>query len=99
MNNNTVARELFEGFSGLGLSSARGKGAHRLDNFRVLADGSLEKREGIRQIAALPADIRGIYGFVDGVDEVVLAVSSNNLYRISAEGEQVTFAPCFETES
>lgn len=99
MNNNTFAHEIFNGFSGLGLSSARGQTSRRLDNFRVLADGSIQKREGIRQIADLQAEVRGIYAFVDGDEDVILAVAGNSLYRISATGEQVLFGPCFETDN
>ncbi|MBE6662236.1 MAG: hypothetical protein E7606_03010 [Ruminococcaceae bacterium] len=98
MSNNTVARELFDGFSGFGLSSVRGKGACRLDNFRVLADGSLEKREGMRQIASLPLAVRGICSFADADGEVLLAVAGNRLYRLTSEGE-TSFSSCFTSEN
>ncbi len=98
MSNNTVARELFEGFSGLGLSSGRGKSSCRLDNFRVLADGSLEKREGMRQIASLPLAVRGICSFADANGEVLLAAAGNRLYRLTSAGE-ASFSICLENEN
>ncbi|MBO4979959.1 MAG: hypothetical protein J6D16_06090 [Clostridia bacterium] len=96
MNNNTACREVFDGFSGLGLSS-RGKTSCRLDNFRVLADGSLEKREGIRHLASLPRAVRGICSFPEGGEDVILAVAGNTLYRIRKNGETLSTS-CFVTE-
>ena len=95
MNNNMASCEVFESFSGLGLST-RGKTSCRLENFRVLADGSLEKREGIRQLASLPEPVRGVYSFFDGDEEVILAVCGNCLYQISRDGE-ILSSPCFST--
>lgn len=96
MNNNTISREVFDGFSGLGLSVASGKTACYPENFRVLADGSLEKREGTRLIASLPDAIRGVCSFSDPDGEVILAVAGDCLYRILEDG-QVLSAPCLET--
>ena len=96
MNNTTFSREAFEGFSGLG-RSPRGKTSCRLDNFRVLADGSLQKREGIRWLTSLPDAVRGVYAFPEGSEDVILAAAGTRLYRISADG-QVTSNACFSTE-
>ena len=97
MNNTMVSREVFDGFGGLKLSSPRGNGSCRLDNFRVLADGSLQSREGIRLLASLPEEIRGIYAFSDGEEEILLAVAGNSLYRISPANGTVVSASCFDT--
>ncbi len=97
MNNNTVSREVFEGFSGLG-QSACGKTSCRLDNFRVLADGSLEKREGIRQLASLKGDVRGVCSVFENGEDVILAVVGNSLYRIGRDGK-ILSAACLSTES
>lgn len=95
MNQNTVVREVFSGFSALGSQSGSTVG---IDNFRVLGDGSLEKREGYRQIASLRADVRGICRFVYEGVERLLAVAGKELYCIT-QGEQVKSAECFESES
>ena len=96
MNNNTVSREAFDGFSGLGLSP-RGKTSCRLDNFRVLADGSIEKREGMRHLASLPSALRGVYAFQEDGKDVILAVTGNQLHRILKNGERLS-TECFSTE-
>lgn len=96
MNNNTFSREAFEGFSGLGLSP-RGKTSCRLDNFRVLADGSIQKREGIRWLASLPSAVRGICAFPEGGEDVILAAAGNRLHRISKSGQTISTV-CFATE-
>lgn len=85
MNNNTVAREVFDGFSGLG-GSACGKGSCRLENFRVREDGSLEKREGMRWLASLPKKVRGVCAVSEGGREVILCVAGDRLYRVGEEG-------------
>lgn len=96
MNNNQRLREVMDGFeNGLSLSSPHGKTHCTIDNFRVLDDGSLQKREGSRLIANLPDSVRGICSFVDADTEILLAVAGNKLYRISPSDGQVSGNACF----
>ncbi len=96
MNTSFSVTERLDGFSGADLSTPCGKDYCRLENFRVLADGSIQKREGSYIIASLPGEIRGIRSFHDGGEEVLLAVSSDRLYRIDMLGG-VTSSAVFET--
>ncbi len=98
MNNNHMLREVFDGFGGgLSLSSPHGKISHSIDNFRVLEDGSIQKREGAKLIAKLPDTVRGICSYVDADTEILLAAAGNSLYRISPSDGQVIGNACFST--
>lgn len=97
-NNTTVSREILDGFPGMDVSTSRGKKSCRLQNFRVLSDGSLEKREGVRLLASLGATVRGICSFTDGNEEVILAAAGNALYRIGSDGT-ITSSVAFATTS
>ncbi len=74
---------VFENFRGMDASAPYDKGGCvRLENFRVKRDGSLEKREGFRHIATLPAAVRAAYPYRDGGEEVLLVVAGSYLCRI-----------------
>ena len=99
MNNNHMLREALSGFgSGLSLSSPHGGTFCSIDNFRVLTDGSLQKREGVKLIAQLPDTVRGICSYVDADTQILLAAAGNSLYRICPADGQVSGNACFSTD-
>ena len=88
MNNKIDFSEVFDGFKGLDLTSPIGSGRlSQLKNFRLLFDGSAIKREGFGLIASLDGEIRGATAYVDGGEDIILAVSGSSLYRVNTEGE------------
>lgn len=99
INKNTVGKtECFDGFSGMDASSPFGKGTtYSLKNFRVLSDGSIEKREGYRHLATLPDLARAVCVFEDSGEEVLLAVAGNCLCRIRKADGDLQTAPVFAT--
>ncbi len=97
-NSSLMTRERFDGFSGMDISSPLGKSYCRPENFRVLSDGSLEKREGFFRVAKFSEAVRGVCGFRDGSQEVILAAVGRSLWRILPSGE-CDSAEVFESES
>lgn len=90
--------EIYDGFSGLDLTSPIGSGKlSQLRNFRLLSDGSALKRGGFRLIGQTADAIRGAAAYVDGGEDVILAVSGAYLYRVTAEGA-VSSSRVFDTE-
>lgn len=90
------AKEIFDGFGGISSSAALScEGVTDLSNFRILSDGSLEKRCGWRVYATLPATVRGVWqGTLDGIS-YCFAVGGNTVYRI--EGGATTALSTLET--
>ncbi len=85
MINKNVQKQsaVFENFHGMDTSAPFASGVcRRLENFRVRSDGSLEKREGYRNLATLPAIARAAYSYADGGEEVLLVVAGSYLCRI-----------------
>ena len=75
-----------DGFRGLDTSSPIGEGRTvALKNFKQLSDGSVEKRGGFKLLCTLDDKLRGEIAYVDGGEEVILAVAGGRLYRISVE--------------
>lgn len=86
---NVYARDTAEGFSGMDRSRIDGTAGTAWDvcNFRLLDDGSLEKREGYRRLSTLPEEIRGVWaGNVSG-KETLLAAAGSHVYLVAQEGE------------
>ncbi|MBQ7347180.1 MAG: hypothetical protein IJW55_04425 [Clostridia bacterium] len=76
-------KEVFDGFAGLGTAKMLGDTAAELCNFRLLADGSLEKRCGWQVWEELLGEVRGVWqGPMDGTS-CVFAVSEDTVYRIA----------------
>lgn len=73
-------------FCGLKQASAvSDQGASMMRNFRILEDGSLEKRCGYRVLHNLTAPIRGVWeGTLNG-ETLFFAVGGNTVYRKSAD--------------
>ncbi len=78
-----LAKVEFGGFGGIDTRevAAGGSSATEIVNFRVLPDGSLEKRCGYKSVFALPFKIRDIFaGYFDG-DFIAYVLSGNVLYK------------------
>lgn len=100
MINKNIANKTasFDGFSGMDSSSPFGKGkTFRLENLRLLSDGSLEKREGYRHLASLPDTVRGVYRYEDGGEEVLLCVAGSYLCRVTRHSEPDASVAFLET--
>lgn len=76
-------------FGGIDASSPNGDGglARDIQNFKVLADGSLALREGFATLAAPGAPIRGVWVGREGAETFLLAVAGAIFCRISSTGE------------
>ena len=86
----------FDGFAGMDASTPFGAGkALLLKNFRLLSDGSLEKREGYRHLATLSDVARGSYLLNEGGEQALLLVAGSKLYRVSLDDGQVKSASVF----
>lgn len=95
-----ICAEQVTAFRGIDASSPIGDGdfAYDMKNFKILADGSLQKRGGYRTLASLGAAVRG-FGFAwDGGEEVILAAVGRSLYRIALTGGDVRSAEVFGTD-
>ncbi len=89
---------VFENFGGMNAAAPFGEGSCVwLENFRVRNDGSLEKREGYRHIATLPAAVRAAYPYRDGGEEVLLLVAGSCLCRVRKSDGDMTFENTFVT--
>lgn len=75
-------QKAFQGFSGIGNSkNAKKLGCSELQNFRILSDGTLEKRCGFTKLKSLPGRIRGYWeGVIDGMEHC-FAVVGNTVYQ------------------
>ena len=82
------AKEIFSSFGGI---CAKGEtssaGASEMKNFRILPDGSIEKRCGWETAYELPDIVRGVWqGTVDST-LLTFAVCADTVYRIWPDGE------------
>jgi len=77
-----TVKEVYQGFAGIGYSSDPKKlGCQELQNFRILSDGTLEKRCGFTKLYDLPGIIRAFWGgLVDG-KKACFAVVGNTVYQ------------------
>lgn len=96
INKNIAGRAAsFDGFAGMDASTPFGKGkTFSLRNFRLLPDGSIEKREGYRHLATLPDAARAVSVWEEDDEQVLLCVAGSYLCRVS-EGGEVTSASVF----
>ncbi len=78
------AKEIFDGFSGIGANMAvGGKQASDIRNFRILSDGSLQKRCGWENLRSFSALVRAYWeGSVNQVN-YTFAVAGNQIYRLT----------------
>ena len=81
-----TVKEIYQGFGGIGNSTKKGRLACReLQNFRILADGTLEKRCGFRKLYGLSDRIRAFWeGILDG-EPLCFALVGNTVYRKNGE--------------
>lgn len=96
INKNIAGRAVsFDGFAGMDASTPFGKGkTFSLRNFRLLPDGSIEKREGYRHLATLPDAARAVSVWQEGGEQVLLCVAGSYLCRVT-EGGEVASASVF----
>ena len=73
------------GFGGLDCTARFHTGAAKMRNFRILSDGSLEKRCGYRSVYALKGPVRGVWEGTMGGDSYLFAVGSSTVYRQAPE--------------
>ena len=78
-----AASEILQSFGGIGQSSSsREHGSSDLQNFRILSDGSLEKRCGFKTKFAFSATLRGFWdGFIGGKPLTCAVAGSELLIR------------------
>lgn len=81
---NACAYEAVDAFGGIDRSALIGRlgEAFELENFRILSDGSIQKRDGYRLLCSLSAPIDAVRA-VPGDDEHVFALSGGGVWRIS----------------
>ncbi len=73
----------FQGFGGIRQCALLSEiGAFEMRNFRIRADGSLEKRCGYRKVMKLPFAVRGVWQGTIGNTDLTLAVSGVSVYRL-----------------
>ncbi len=54
-----------------------------LDNFRIMSDGSLKKRDGYTKLHTFDAKLRGAITVRNGTNETIYAVAGKKLYEIT----------------
>lgn len=91
------AHERIESFKGINTLSTIGNDgyAYCMKNFRVLSDGSIEKRAGVRRVAELTDNLRAITVARDGNDDVILAIDGHKLLRVDPQKNEVESASVF----
>ena len=82
------AKEVFSSFGGIcAKGETSSEGASEMRNFRILPDGSIEKRCGWETVHTFPDRVRAVWqGTVDGT-LLTYAVSGNTVYRILPDGD------------
>ena len=74
-------------FRGLGSSDTYlDDGADTMLNFRLTAEGTLQKREGIRNLTYLPGMVRGIWQGTIGGYPYTFIVTGNTVWQIDTDG-------------
>ena len=84
---NAIASAEFKGFEGIDTTAPHGyiPAAYDMENFRVLGDGSLQRRCGFAPVADFSTDIRGVWsGKLDG-EQLTFVVHSNMVSRVDPE--------------
>ena len=89
----------FDGFGGLKVNSPVGSGAMvAFNNFKLLPDGSAEKRKGFRHIYSVDGEYRGGIAYADGGEEIILCAVGKNLVRISVADSEASSCEIFSSE-
>lgn len=93
------ARDTAEKFTGMDRSRVAGTAdvAQDVCNFRILEDGSLEKREGYGKLSSLPEDIRGVWAGNIGGKETLLAAAGEHVYLVGQDGQVLAEAQVLVT--
>ena len=91
--NRAFAKEIFSSFGGIcSAGETTSQGASEMRNFRILPDGSIEKRCGWETVYALPDRVRGIWqGSIGGTD-LTYAVCGNTVYRVITDTDLTPLA-------
>ncbi len=93
------AKEILESFEGMGESlSMEKKRTSEILNFRILDDGSLEKREGWEEWLTLPDRIRGFWEGAAGGEDFCFAVTSDSVFRIQNGVAEIVCLIPFSTD-
>lgn len=78
------ASEIFDGFNGIGADQTpRGRGMLSMRNFRILPDGSIQKRCGWRTLASLLSPMRGCWFGELNNQSLGFAVANSSIYRLN----------------
>lgn len=82
----------FDGFGGIDIPHSHTSPTVTADivNFRLCADGSLQKREGYRKVCSFDTSIRAIRTGVIGHEYRMYALAGSNVYRVDTDGEKAT---------
>lgn len=75
------------------------KGASEIRNFRILRDGSLEKRCGFRTLNTFSRPLRGIWQGNIGAVDLFFVVYGSEVYTISPDGEVLLLCYHLNTSS
>ncbi len=80
---------VFEGFGGVDHTESHCDifSARNIENFRILNDGSLEKRQGYRPIAYLGEPVRAIYGCNVSGEYKLFVLVADSVYTIDSNGQ------------
>ena len=86
------ARVEFARFFGLDRSAplCGEKSSYELRNFRLLSDGSMQRREGFLPLAVLPSAVRGVFSTVRQGRTEVYVVAGSEVYALEKAGEDWT---------
>lgn len=87
---NTTVR--FDGFGGIDNVRHHTSPTRTADavNFRVCADGSLEKRQGYRRLCSFDSSVRAVWTGVLDHEFRAYALAGSNIYRINADNGEKT---------
>ena len=86
------ARVEFARFFGLGRSVplCGEKSSYELRNFRLLSDGSMQRREGFLPLTVLPSAVRGVFSTVRQGQTQTYAVAGSEVYVLERSGPEWT---------
>lgn len=88
---NALARFEYRGFEGIDRSDPAGGGAHAsyIENYRILSDGSLQKRNGYRYICGFSEPVRAIFSEEIGSERRTYVLAGSTLYSVDpSSGEK-----------